>query len=249
MSSNSGKFLWIALAVGVFALIVLGAAFLLFTPATGTAAVPFDLRGKAEAKKDNPSDYIADSLPSDGIETRDSNGDVIIIYGNSPEAAQGTQAQKPPVTTIDLTQTAPATRQPETSKPAAPPAAIAPAPAAAPAKAPAAPVPAPAKTAGAPAATSAPAAKPAPAPAAPSPAAAGKYWIQAGSFSAKASADSLKAAIAAKGFDAAVMQTTIKGKNYYQVKVGPYPSRAEAAKWLSSVKAVGGVSQDAWITQ
>jgi len=40
----------------------------------------------------------------------------------------------------------------------------------------------------------------------------------------------------------------IGGRNYYQVKVGPYASSDEAKKWLSTVKAVRGASQDAFVT-
>ncbi|GAB6276797.1 MAG: hypothetical protein SAMD01599839_13370 [Rectinema sp.] len=47
---------------------------------------------------------------------------------------------------------------------------------------------------------------------------------------------------------AIIAMKEIGGRNYYQVKVGPYASSDEAKKWLLTVKAVHGASQDAFVT-
>lgn len=75
------------------------------------------------------------------------------------------------------------------------------------------------------------------------------FWIQAGSFKVRESADSLKSSFAQKGMTATIIVKDIDGKSYYQVKVGPYTSREEAKKWLTTVRAVPGSSQEAFVTQ
>ena len=69
-----------------------------------------------------------------------------------------------------------------------------------------------------------------------------------GSFSEKATADKLRGEFESRGMTSIIATKAIGGRNYYQVKVGPYANTAEAKKWIGTVKAVPGSSQDAFIT-
>ena len=89
--------------------------------------------------------------------------------------------------------------------------------------------------------------KPAVKTAAPQPAT-GDYWIQAGSFSVKDNADALKSTMAGNSLPTVITVKDIDGKSRYIVRVGPYPTRTEATKWLTKVKSVKGAEQS-WITQ
>ncbi len=204
MPENSRKFLWLAAAVSLFILIVVGAAFLIFAPGKSSSQVPFDLKGKAEPRQESPQDYLANPPEAPAITKTTGAGDIIIVYGNDPSASTTVppaEAQQKPVTTtivVSPSQSAPTTN---------------PAPAA-PSTTPVTTVKPVAKTAAPPAAkpatttTIAKASSTAQAPAtvapAPSQPVAGDYWIQAGSFSVKDNADALKAAFAAKSLPAVI---------------------------------------------
>jgi Sporulation related domain. len=75
-----------------------------------------------------------------------------------------------------------------------------------------------------------------------------EYWIQVGSFSEKGTADKLRKEFIDRDMNAIIAMKEIGGRTYYQVKVGPYASSEEAKKWLLTVKAVRGASQDAFVT-
>lgn len=252
MAENSKKFLWLGAAVSLFALIVVGAAFLLFSPGKSAQEVPLDMAGKAEPRQDFPQDYVADAPQSDNLVTSTTSaGDIIIVYGNDQTSGSDAKSaqSKPASTTIYVSPTPTTTLPKPAQQPAAQPI----------------PQPAPAKTApkAAPAtpttiAPAAPKAAPAPAPApvttvkapakaAPAPAS-GDFWIQAGSFSVRDNADALKSSLAAKSLPAAISVKDVDGKSRYTVRVGPYSSRAEASKWLSAAQSVKG-AEKAWITQ
>jgi cell division protein FtsN len=246
MPENSRKFLWLAAAVSLFTLVVIGAAFLIFAPGKTSSQAPFDLRGKAEARQDAPQDYLANPPEAPSITQTTSAGDIIIVYGNDPSApttvAPASTQQKPATTTIVVSpQTTPAT--PATTAPA--PAAKAVASPTAKAVTPQAAKPVTTTTiAKVTTTTKAPAKIAAPT----TPPQSGDFWIQAGSFSVKDNADSLKSAFAAKSLPAVITVKDIDGKSRYIVRVGPYSTRTEASKWLSAAKSVKGAEQ-AWITQ
>ncbi|MDX9784032.1 MAG: SPOR domain-containing protein [Spirochaetia bacterium] len=218
MSEQSRKVLWLALGVSFFALIVVLAAFFLFSPGKGDAAAPFSIDGKTEARQENPSDYLADA-PQDSLTTQTTSaGDIIIVYGNEPSNPEAAQSSSSSPTTIVVSPTTTTLPKP-TSTTVAKPAATKPA-----ATAPVAPT----------ATKSAPAS--------------GDYWIQAGSFSVKNNAEALKSLFEQKDLPVAIQVKEVDGKSRYNVRVGPYPSRAEASKWLSAAKSVKGAEQS-WITQ
>jgi cell division protein FtsN len=245
---NSKKLLWLAAAVSIFILVVVGAAFLIFSPGKSASQGPLDLSGKAEERQENPQDFLADAPTDPSTTQTTSSGDIIIVYGNDQSGAvpAPTQEAKPATTTIYMepakTVPAPQTSQaspapqttPTTIKPAATAAKLV-APAVKPAAAPVAKVTT---------TTKAPAAKTAPAPQPVT----GDYWIQAGSFSVRDNANALKSTMAGNSLPAVITVKDIDGKSRYIVRVGPYPTRAEATKWLPKVKSVKGAEQS-WITQ
>jgi cell division protein FtsN len=244
MSEQSRKVLWLALGVSFFALIVVLAAFFLFSPRKGDAGAPFSINGKTEARQENPSDYLADA-PQDSLTTQTTSaGDIIIVYGNEPPNPENTQSSSSSPTTIVVS---PSTKS--ISPASSTPAASAPAVSAKPASPTTTTLPKPTSTTVAkPAATKPAAAAPVAPAATKSAPASGDYWIQAGSFSVKSNAEALKSLFEQKNLPVAIQVKEVDGKSRYNVRVGPYPSRAEASKWLSAAKSVKGAEQS-WITQ
>ncbi len=102
-------------------------------------------------------------------------------------------------------------------------------------------------TSAAPVQRSVPKTEPAPAPA-PQPAPAPKpapvietgieYWIQVGSFTKIAQAESTKDALSARGVESVVLTRQIEGTTYYRVRLGPYGDKAEAEKFLGWIKSI-----------
>lgn len=117
-------------------------------------------------------------------------------------------------------------------------------------KVPAAATPAASRPAAAPAPAAAPKAT-APAAAPPKTTAAPKppaktytdYWVQTGSFSTKARADGVKENLAAKGISSVIEIRDVDSKTWYRVRVGPYTSQNEAEYWLSLIKSINGFEE------
>jgi DedD protein len=148
---------------------------------------------------------------------------VFYIYGENPGGTAPEQTGSKNQVVIDVPSSTPAARTPpKTPAPAAKPAA----PAAKPAT---------------------PAAK----PAAPS----GQklidnYWVQTGSFSVKARAETVKENLATKGISSLIENREVNGSNFFRVRVGPYTSRNEADYWLALIKAIDGFEESQiWKTQ
>ena len=66
------------------------------------------------------------------------------------------------------------------------------------------------------------------------------YWIQTGAFSTKVRAEGAKESLADKGIASVIDNSNINGKDWYRVRVGPYISENEANYWLALVKAIDG---------
>ncbi|GHU09469.1 hypothetical protein FACS1894151_07280 [Spirochaetia bacterium] len=66
------------------------------------------------------------------------------------------------------------------------------------------------------------------------------YWVQTGSFSTKALADSVKDTLAVKGITSVVENRDVDGKLWYRVRVGPYTTQTEADYWLILIKSING---------
>ena len=96
---------------------------------------------------------------------------------------------------------------------------------------------------------STPAAPKTAAPAAPKPVAAkpavqtkvyDDYWVQTGAFSTVASAEGVKETLASKGIMSIIENRDVEGNTFFRVRVGPYTSKNEADYWLSLIKTIGG---------
>jgi DedD protein len=66
------------------------------------------------------------------------------------------------------------------------------------------------------------------------------YWVQTGAFSIKARADGAKETLAAKGISSVIENREVDGKTFFRVRVGPYTSQNEAVYWLSLIKSISG---------
>ena len=92
---------------------------------------------------------------------------------------------------------------------------------------------------------------PRPAPAAPRPAApAAKpatqtkayndFWVQTGAFSTVSKAEGVKETLASKGITSIIENRDVEGRTLFRVRVGPYTSKNEADYWLSLIKSING---------
>ncbi|MEN6490985.1 MAG: SPOR domain-containing protein [Rectinema sp.] len=233
MSDRSKKIVWIAVAVSGFALVVFLTAFILFPPNEASQSKPFDLTGRSPAKPLSPNDFSA--FPSIVVQSSEENS-------QAPNNAQADSANTSKPTSSVVVVPAPSANQATTEKPSTP--VPVPSPSSAPAKTTTT------KPAGSTTTTpSSTAPKPSNPPSPPkASSSASEYWIQVGSFSEKGTADKLRNEFVSRGMTAIIAMKEIGGRNYYQVKVGPYASSDEAKKWLLTVKAVRGASQDAFVT-
>jgi DedD protein len=66
------------------------------------------------------------------------------------------------------------------------------------------------------------------------------YWVQAGSFAAKARAEDVKETLASKGITSIIENRDVNGATYFRVRIGPYTSQTEADYWLSLIKSING---------
>ncbi|MDR0402118.1 MAG: SPOR domain-containing protein [Treponema sp.] len=66
------------------------------------------------------------------------------------------------------------------------------------------------------------------------------FWVQAGSFSTRERADGVKKNLDDKGVAALITNQQINDQTFYRVRVGPYTSRNEADYWLAMIKSIDG---------
>ncbi|MDR2468314.1 MAG: SPOR domain-containing protein [Spirochaetaceae bacterium] len=69
------------------------------------------------------------------------------------------------------------------------------------------------------------------------------YWVQAGAFGSKSHADNACGVLALKGIASIIQDSTVNGKIWYRVRVGPYTSQNEANYWLSLIKEIEGMEK------
>jgi DedD protein len=242
MPENTKKFLWIGAAISAFVLLMVAAVFFIFSPSAAGEKSPYNAKEQVDPKTSIVSDYLANAPattvePATGTETK--GGDIIIVYGDD----RNTQTSVAPVSEPPKSSPTTISLPPQESKAPMPPTPAAPAPIKPTTTTTVV------KTVVVPTAPKPAAVVP---PAVKSPAASSsgsEYWIQAGSFKVKSSADSLAGTFKNKNLSASVVVKDIDGSTYYQVKVGPYPSREEATKWVGTVKAVPGASSGSYITR
>jgi DedD protein len=266
------KILLVAVSVGVFLVIVLGAAILVFSPHNAVPAASTAAAGPipAGAPVGPVGTVPAETLPvlpsqpatvdpagmvrnSDGIrslqtppgistEPREDN-----FFVNSENERQSITVTAPALTESGGANTVINIPRPTTAAvPDTPPADRA---AARPAPRVAA-QPAPAARPSTPARSSTTAAPPAKAPAAPPAVNRNDFWVQTGSFSTKTRAEGAKDMLIAKGITPIIENRDVDGKTFFRVRVGPYTSRNEADYWLSLIKSINGFEDSQiWISQ
>jgi cell division protein FtsN len=248
--------LWIISAAGVFLLVVVGAALILYSPSASSAAAPVAppvsvvmpgglQQGATQGLVQRPVGIatVPAALPSDLASLAPpapaaSNEGLISLR---PEQLQALlqDAQNAAATTLASLPAAPVT--------SAPPPAPVPSVSALSAAARQA-VTAPARPA--PAAASAPTVAPVPRPASPAvkappqSAASGQYWIQAASFTSKKNADSVRVMLAENRMPGEVFtHTDTAGTVFYRVRVGPYPNKSEAEYWQGQLRSLKNFEQ------
>jgi len=66
------------------------------------------------------------------------------------------------------------------------------------------------------------------------------YWVQTGAFSTMARAEVVKNTLSSKGITSIIENREVEGKSVFRVRVGPYTSENEANYWLSLIKSING---------
>jgi DedD protein len=66
------------------------------------------------------------------------------------------------------------------------------------------------------------------------------YWVQTGAFSTVVKAEGVKEVLASRGITSIIENRVIDGKAIFRVRVGPYTSNNEATYWLSLIKSIDG---------
>jgi DedD protein len=74
------------------------------------------------------------------------------------------------------------------------------------------------------------------------------YWVQTGAFSTIARAEGVKNTLSSKGITSIIENREVEGKTVFRVRVGPYTSQNEANYWLSLIKSINGF-EDSQIRQ
>ncbi len=244
------KTLWIIAATGVFLLVVIGAAMILYSPNNYTApavasvtpvrqipsggwsepsAQPSAAMTEAPVSSETglpatavPPVIVQKDQPSENANTPQQIDKLTVISGTTN--VYGINGIDSGTTTIDLNTIKAAAAEQSTTdqKPAAVTAVTAPVE-----KEIQKPAAAPAKKTAKPAAVKTPAKA---VPLAP------KYWVQAASFSAKKLADNARSVLSENKIPAEVFTfTNSKNQVFYRVRVGPYTTKSEAEYWKSKI--------------
>jgi DedD protein len=233
------KLLLVAVSVGVFLVIVMGAAILVLSPKGGTAAAAIERPIPPGLSFANPQPGSAQPAPVDDM-TRNSGEvqglevppagftanqeNVFYFLGDNPDQiVQETGGEDKNKVVIAVPKPAAA------AVPDLPP--VRPRPAAAPVR-----------TAPAPAASPAPRTVPA-AAVKPKAEARNDFWVQTGSFSTLVRAGGVKETLASKGIASIIENREVEGRTVYRVRIGPYTSRNEADYWLSLIKTIQGFEE------
>jgi DedD protein len=236
------KLLLVAVSVGVFLVIVISAAILIFNPRSASAgAVSGPVPGNGMPSRSataDPSDMIQDpelrnlQTPSSISPIQENK-----IYINSDSGSELTLDRSTETgaakTVITVPKPSSAAVPDLAAKPAVKAQPVQPAPAKK-APAPAAAAPAPAKKADTGSASKQSVS------AAPVKKSYNDFWVQVGAFSTRDRADNVKKDLDDRGITAIITNQDINGATRYRVRIGPYTSKNEADYWLAMVKSIDG---------
>ena len=252
MENEKKKLLLVAISVGIFLVIAIGAAILVITPRapaapasvsgnypSGGTVTAAPATGSYLENPAQPNSGYSPQVPMDALDIVRSSGDVpglqSLPEGQSRHGADiyvsgavmsGEESATPASGTV--------INVPRPSSAAVPDAAPAGRAVAA-----ARPASKPAQTSPAPAAKPAPQAVSQPRPA-PQPKVYDDYWVQTGAFATVGKAEGVKDTLASKGITSIIENREVDGKILFRVRVGPYTSKNEADYWLSLIKSIGG---------
>jgi cell division protein FtsN len=220
------RVLWVIFSVSLFLVVVLAAGlyFLRPKPQAGAEAA---LRQTPSVESFDAFEYVRGRSGLPGLEEQAPQAEeMVIIVGDSGEPAGATPAGEDeiPVAREIVPSSSPPASQPSTGaaaverpgREAAPRARSVPPPAPRPASTP----------------------RPKPLP---QPVRVTEYWIQVGSFSSRSRADDLRESLEEKGLAPRITTRLVGGASHFRVRLGPYPNRAEADKFLEWVKALEGL--------
>ena len=256
------KILLVAISVGVFLVIVVGAALLIFrannsSPAIasgryippGTSGIYLDTQPLYSGQPIQPGLENRGTQPQ-RTETASSIAEIIVAPRNGNNESNENSAL--PVSRENINSESPTvisvSRPSTVAVPDVPPASTRPSSTAQTPARLATPAPAPAQTA-APVPQSAPV-QAAAATRPTTPRTHINYWVQTGSFTAMARAQGAKETLASKGIASIIENRDVEGTTYFRVRVGPYTSQNEADYWLSLIKSIDGFqNSQVWQTQ
>jgi DedD protein len=221
------KLLLVAVSVGVFLVIAVGAAILFFNQKAeaGRGEITIVTNQPARSATTDPS-RILTSEELRGLQPPDAASPITVKEVNpadkveeNPDGSKVISIKRPETAAV-----------PDATGPAVKPA--------------------PKHEAAAPAVTKTPVpAKPA-ASAAPAKKLYRDYWVQAGSYSTKERADGVKKSLDDKGITSIVTNQQVNGQTFFRVRVGPYTSKNEAEYWLAMIKSIDGFeNSQVWESQ
>jgi DedD protein len=249
------KLLLVAISVGIFLVIAIGAAIVVFAPKTGpvpaAAAASRSGQGVVFPPYAASPDFY-DYSPVEPENLQPSTVDPVDILRNPDDISsirpvpEGTPRHSSDFYIIP----GPVIEVPEpgrTAVPGAPaPSRTSPTPVSPPvSNTPTAPPVAPAPTPSPTPAASAPAPRPAVQvrPAVVQTRVYDDYWVQTGAFSTIARAEGVKETLSSRGITSIIENRDIEGRTVFRVRVGPYTSHNEADYWLSLIKSINGFEE------
>jgi DedD protein len=248
MEREMKKLLWVAVSVGIFLVVIIGAAILILTPKGQTGDSGFTSSrpvpaGRPQPSNADPSEMLRNSdnlmgiQPAPEVEIQETprivevdtrNEDRVTINVRAPNTAAvpSTQTPAPAAPAAGSVQAAERsttqTRPADQTRPAAQAAQ---------------------QTQTSPAAQAAqtrPAAVPA---AAANTRKRNDYWVQTGAFTAVIRAENAKETLASKGITSIIENRHVDGTTWYRVRVGPYTTESEANYWLALVQSIDGFAE------
>jgi DedD protein len=245
------KLLLVAISVGVFLVIVIGASILVFSPSGASAAVKpkpipagiieeFEDPARTETwSEDQPGvqltpldamELVKKSVDIQGVQPAPQSGNqenVFYIYGETPSESVTVSRTNPgaavgPGNRLIIDVPRPVTA----AVPDAPRSAVKPA-----------------TTAQVPVRQTSTTPKAQTSPANQTKSRGDNYWVQTGSFSTKTRAEGVKETLASKGISSLIENREVDGKTFFRVRVGPYTSKNEADYWLALIKSIHGFEE------
>ena len=221
------KLLWIIFSVTLFLVVVVGAGFIWFYPGEDAeyAESPSETGQQGARTEFDPIEWVRTSDEYPGLEDKEEDEEdegFVVVYGENGDEKEPS-GEKPPAGEPEEKEAGKKTGAPEsgTKREAEEPVKTG--------------------TSGKPAASKT---EPEPEPAEKTYAGTKKkirtveYWIQAGSYTSKSRAESVRERLAEKGFASRVEAKDVGGTLYYRVRIGPYINEAEADKFLTWVKDI-----------